>query len=389
MRSISTVNFRINLYFNVNNVKNSKFNLPLLRNETIFKREYYIVKIRCECMSKSSEDYFEKIVSIKDILLDLENPRYHEKLIQTGKNKWTDKMLQEIIEEEDISDILPSIKASGIREPIWVFEKGQNRKFEVLEGSRRLVVLRGLIRDNVKPAKNISYDKIKCQVYPKNTDPRVIDAQRVILQTGKKTWGPFNEASAIYKLVHNDRYSTDEVAKMMRSSVVSINKELENYKHYIDFTKFIKKRKIQGIEDPRKYLYFQRAGAYVRDRFFNTTKEKEKFFKLITPNKDGETRIRSVSLKGGLYDFNKFAQNEIILQKFLKNERMTVDEALDNYRGTSINDSMPWIKKLSDVAKGINNIDGVELEKLKKESIIMKQIKRIYLGSKSIIESTK
>lgn len=338
---------------------------------------------------KTSEDYFEKIVLIKDISLDLENPRYHEKLIQTGKKKWTDEMLQEIIEDEDISDILPSIKASGVREPIWIYEKG-NGKYEVLEGSRRLVVLRGLVRDNVKPpTSNIFYDKVKCHIYPKNTDPRFIDAQRVILQTGKKKWGPFNEASAIYKLVHEDRYTPEEVAKMMRSSVGSINKELENYKHYVDFTKFIKKDKVKGIEDPRKYLYFQRASAYVRDRFFGTVKEKEKFFKLITPNKNGETRIRSVSLKGGLYDFNKFAQNEIILQKFLKNDRMTIEDALDEFHGTSINDLLPWIKKLKDVAKGINNIDEEDLEKLKKETTIMNQIKRVYLGSKSIIESTK
>ena len=339
-------------------------------------------------MRNNSEDYFEETIPIKNIILDLENPRYHEKLIQKGRKKWTDELLQEIIEDEDISDILPSIKASGVREPIWVFKKGE-KKFEVLEGSRRLVVLRGFIRDKVKPPRNTSYDKIKCHVYPQNTNPRVIAAQRVILQTGKKKWGPFNEASAIYKLVYDDRYSVDEVAKMMRSSVVSITKEMENYKHYVDFTKFIKKGKIKGIEDPRKYLYFQRASAYVRDRFFNTSKEKEEFFKLITPNKNGETRIRSVALKGGLYDFNKFAQNEIILKKFLKNKRMTTDEALEEYHGTSINDLMPWIKKLKVVAQGINNIDDKDLEKLKKESIIMNQIKRVYLGSKSIIDSTK
>ena len=46
---------------------------------------------------KTSEDYFEKTIPIKDISLDLQNPRYHEKLIQTGKTKWTDKMLQEMI----------------------------------------------------------------------------------------------------------------------------------------------------------------------------------------------------------------------------------------------------------------------------------------------------
>lgn len=337
-------------------------------------------------VTKPPQDYYEKTLQIDEIQLDLQNPRYHEKLIQTGKTKWSDKMLQDIIEEEDISDILPSIKASGVREPIWVYEIGKS-KYEVLEGSRRLVVLRGLVRDRIPPPKKVAYDQVRAHVYPKNTDPRVIDAQRVILQTGKKKWGPFNEAAAIFKLVHEDRYSPEEVAKMMRTSIGSIQKELENYGYYNEFTKFIKSEKIKGIEDPRKYLYFQRASAFVRDRFFNTKPEREKFFKLITPNKDGETRIRSVALKGGLYDFNKFAQNENILQKFLRSPRMTVDDALEEYQGVSIQDSMPWTKKLKDVAKGINNVDDDDVKKLKAEPSILQQIKRVYLGAKAIVES--
>ena len=332
-----------------------------------------------------SQDYYEKTILIDQIQLDLQNPRYHEKLIQTGKTTWTDKMLEEIISDEDVSDILPSIKASGVREPIWVHEVGKN-KYEVLEGSRRLVVLRGLIRDKVNPPKGVKYDEVRTHVYPKNTDSRVIDAQRVILQTGKKKWGPFNEAAAIYKLIHEDRYTTEDVAKMMRTSIGNINKELENYGYYVEFTKFIKKGKVKGIEDPRKYLYFQRASAFVRDRFFNTKPEREKFFKLIIPNKNGETRLRSVALRGGLYDFNKFAQNENILQQFLKNDRMTVEDALEQYRGASIQDSMPWIKKLKDVAKGLNNVDEDNIKQLKAEPSILQQIKRIYLGSKAIVE---
>jgi len=331
-----------------------------------------------------SLEYLQKKISIKNIALDLENPRYNDKLIERGYKKWTDKELQEVIEEEDVAELTDSIRELGVKDPVWVIGKGRN-SFTMIEGSRRLVVLRGLLRQKAKAPRGISYEIVKANVLPSNISQKEIDAQRVILQTGKKKWEPFNVASAIYNLVKNDHYTIEEVATMMQESVSFCKKELASYQLYIQFKKFMKKKKIQ--EDPRKYTYFQRAGTSVVDKFFGTQAGKEKFFGLITPNEDGITRIPTVALQGGLMNFNTIAQNENILKKFLKDKRVTVLDALDDYKGLNIQSSLPWIKKLKDVAKGLNQLGTEDMRRIKKDSTVFTQIKRIYAGSKAIVES--
>lgn len=329
-------------------------------------------------------DFTHKEISVADINLDLENPRFNDKLIDRGLLKWTDKDLQDVIEEDGISDILDSIKEQGVRDPIWVVEKG--KKFHVIEGSRRLVVLRGLLKSKQKPPKGISYDKIKANILPKTISNKEIDAQRVILQTGKKKWGPFNEASAIFHLVRNDHFTEEEVGIMTGRSVSFVKKEIENYKYYNELTKYQKKKKL--IQDPRKYTYFQKAGPSVREKFFGILSQREKFYQLITPDKNGITRIPNVSLKGGLVHFNKFAQNENILKQFLKNKNMSIDEAEEIFNGQSLQNALPWIKKLKDVAKGLNQLGPDEIKKIKQDSALLTLVKRVFVGSKAVIEES-
>jgi ParB/RepB/Spo0J family partition protein len=329
-------------------------------------------------------DYASKEVPVNLIELDLENPRYNDKRIERGSKNWTDAELQKIIEDEDVSEIVDSIREHGVMDPIWVVEKAKNR-YQVIEGSRRLVALRGLIKQGGKPPKGVKYDHVKANVLSKNISKKEIDAQRVILQTGKKDWGPFNVASAIYNLVNNDHYSVEEVATMMGKSGSFIKKELENFKLYREFTIYQKNKNLE--QDPRKYTYFQRAGNAVRDKFFGTRKQKEEFFGLITPNKDGITRIPSVSLRGGLFHFNTLAQNENILKKFLKNKKMTVDDGLEEYRGKTIQSSLPWLKKLKDVVIGLNQLGEEDKDRIKNDNVIFGQIKRLYLSSKTIVDS--
>jgi len=254
----------------------------------------------------------------------------------------------------------------------------------MVEGSRRLVVLRKL--DGEKPPKGVSYDVVNAHVYPKDTDPKVIDVQKVILQTGKKKWGAFNEAKAIHDLIHKDRYGLDEVAKIWKKSRGSIEKELENFKHYRELSEFIKTNKL-AIQNPRYYSFFQKASIDARTRFFGTKKEREQFFKMILPNKYGPPKIPNVALKGGLIkSFNKFCNNEVILQKFMKQPRMTADEALLEYKGGNVQDEFPWTKKLRDIATGMNKLGKDDVVKIKKDKTIFNHIKKIYLSSKLLVE---
>jgi len=52
-----------------------------------------------------------KLITVANIKLDLENPRYYEALMKSDLDKWTDKKLQDhILAEDDVSDIIGSIR---------------------------------------------------------------------------------------------------------------------------------------------------------------------------------------------------------------------------------------------------------------------------------------
>jgi len=335
-------------------------------------------------VESQTSDAEQELISVKNIRLDLQNPRFNDKLIDRGLTIWTDRDVQEVIEDDGLTDIIDSIKEHGVIDPIWVVQTGKD-KYDVIEGSRRVIVLRGLLAEKVEPPKGIQFEKIKANVLPENISKKEIDKHRVVLQTGKKPWGPYNLASAIYNLVKNDHYGIDEVAIMMGKSISFIKKELENYHYYIEFNRFSKKKKVS--EDPRKYTYFQRAGNDVREKFFGTKSQREKFYHEITPNKDGITRIPSVSLKGGLMNFNTISQNENILKQFLKNKKMSVEDALDIYKGQTLQSSIPWLKKLRDVAKGLSQLGPEDIKKIRNDPTILTMIKRVAVGTKAVLNT--
>jgi len=321
-------------------------------------------------------------IAIKDISLDIENPRYAEAQMDQNIKKWTDEKLEEFIVDDDISDILPSIKASGIIDPVWVLEKGKG-KYVMVEGSRRLAAVRQLA--NGKPPKGVNYTTIPAHIYPKNTDKKTIHAQKIILQTGKKKWGAFNESKALHDLIHEDNYTIQEAAKMWKKSVSSVEKELENFQHYKEFSKWVKNRKLNI--SPRHYSYFQKASLDVREKMFISKPQREIFYKDITPDKNGKTRISSVSLKGGLIKtYNKFATNENVLKNFIKNRKMTTDEAMLKFQGGDIKHEFPWTKKLKEISTGLKNLSSEDLKRIKKDTAVYNMIVKISESTTKIVE---
>ncbi len=332
--------------------------------------------------SGSTSLTYLKQIPVKQIKLDLENPRYYEALVASGDSKWTEKKLEDhILAEDDIADIFGSIKLKGVIDPVWIYEI-KSGSYVMVEGSRRLVSLRKLSTE--RPPKGVSYTEILAHVYPKTTDQKIMNVQKVILQTGKKKWGAFNEAKAIHDLIRQDMYSIDEVSKNLQRSRGTIEKELENFKYYHELTKYIKTKKL-GIQNPRYYSYFQKASAYNRDRFLATKKGREQFFNLILPIK-GEAKIKSVALKGGLIKaFNKFSVNENILKKFMKNQTYSADEALLDFKGGSLYDEYQWLKRLKDVSAGMAKLSKDEVKKIKKDTTLTNHIVKIHLASKDFI----
>ncbi|MCV0392524.1 MAG: ParB/RepB/Spo0J family partition protein [Nitrosopumilus sp.] len=317
------------------------------------------------------------------IELDLVNPRYNDQLTQTGKSKWDEDKIQKII-QDDLKDIFMSIKNQGVIDPIWVVQL-PNSKYGVIEGSRRVVALRILSNDDrIKPPKGISYDQILANIIPSNTPKNDIDAVKVLLQTGKKDWGPFNVAFIIDKLFR-EGLDSKEIAKMMSKTKGFVEREYRSFGLYKEYGDYLKNKKLNP--DPRKYTYFQRASDAVKKRFFSTRTGKREFFELITPHGNQKARIPSVALKGGLYHFNKIAEDPQILNKFLNDPDMTVTDAMNMYLGKYITAKFPWSKKFVELSEKIHNIDPEIIREFKNDKGLKKDILTIFKFCKQVLKN--
>lgn len=313
-----------------------------------------------------------KQINVDDILLDSENPRYHELRLVTGKKKLTDKQLFSIIESEDISDIYNSIKELGVIDPIWVVPR--NDKYVVIEGNRRVVTLKKLLQEKTTPPSNISYKLISAQVLDADITEQELDKKRITLQGGKKDWSPFNIASVIKKLFMMHHYTIKQISKMIYRPIPYIERELDNYDHYLEYSKYRKKRGLSEFD--YKYTYFQKAGLAVREKFFQTFNQREIFFSLITEKQNGKpARINTVALRGGLYRFNQVCQNQVILDLFLRSTTMTVEEAIDLIKENNIFSAYPWLKSIQKINKGFDRLNKKDITKLKNDEDFIEQVK--------------
>lgn len=325
----------------------------------------------------------QDIVSVNDIRLDLDNPRYHDILINKNKSSWSEKDLREEIILDDLTDISESIKEHGVLDPIWIIDSGKN-KYDVIEGSRRLIVLKKLLESKTKSPVGVRYDKIRANIIGKITPKRQIDIQRVVLQTGKKSWSPYNVSFVINKL-SKEGLDTKQISKVMGKRISTIDKEIVNYALYKEYVEYSKSRGLR--EDPRKYTYFQRSGDDVREKFFTTQTGKRKFFGLITPKDNQKARISSASLSGGLMEFNTIAQDDQILENFLSNPTLSVEEALLHYKGKHIIAEYPWAKNILEISYKVQELDSKSIEKFKKDKKFRSEIKNLYKFCQKILDN--
>ena len=333
-------------------------------------------------MNANSYIKTQKSISIDDIQVDLNNPRYNDKLAQTKKNQWDEEKIKKII-TDDLKDIFQSIKNKGVMDPIWVLEIGKS-KYGVIEGSRRVVALQILDNKKPNPPKGVSYNKVLANVLHKNTSQNDIDAIKVLLQTGKKDWGPYNVAFIIDKLFRKG-FDSEKISKIMAKTKGFVEREHRTFGLYKEYGEYLKQKKLDP--NPRRYTFFQRAGDAVKKRFFSNKNGKRVFFELITPVGGNKARIPTVALKGGLYHFNKIAEDEQILNKFLNDPDMTVNDAMIMYLGKYITAKFPWSKKFIEISKKIQHMNPNVIYEFKTDKKLKKDFKIIYNFCKKILNS--
>lgn len=301
-------------------------------------------------------------LDVGDLVLDPENPRFFYLKLK-GRGKVTEAELQEEIERDDtLPELVKTIRASGVKDPIWVREDGG--KYVVIEGNRRTVVLRHLLKEGVRPTKDgVTYKTVKAFIIPKETSPTETLLQKARLQTGKKDWGAFNVAAVTYILRKQYLMELDDIAVEMQTSIQEIKERLSNYELFRDYVA------ATGDENPRRFAYFTDCPAKVVEWMEDSDANRNHYFEWINP-KGSNHKLRSVATKGGLRDFAKIVDDAEALKLFTEDSSIAVEDALEIVKQNDIYKDMPFVKRLSPLAQSLFSLNDTQIEKLKQEPTI-------------------
>ena len=301
-------------------------------------------------------------LDVSDLVLDPENPRFFYLKLK-GKGSVTEAELQEEIERDDtLPALVKAIRASGVEDPIWVREA--DGKYVVVEGNRRTVVLRHLLKEGAKPTKDgVTYKSVKAFIIPRGTSPTETLLQKARLQTGKKDWGAFNVAAVTYILRHQYLMELDDIATEMQTSIAEVKERLANYKLFQEYVS------ATGDDNPRRFAYFTDCPAKVIQWMEDSDTNRKLYFDWINPKGENH-KLRSVATKGGLRDFAKIVEDAEALKLFTEDPNITVEDALDVVKQNDIYKDMPFVKRLSPLAQSLFSLNDTQVEKLKQEPTV-------------------
>jgi hypothetical protein len=300
-------------------------------------------------------------VPTADLVLDEDNPRFFH-LRHKNKGILTQEEIeQEIVtNDDDIPLLTKSIQKDGVKDPIWVV-KTSGDKYVVVEGNRRAVVLKQLIKEGVKPPLGVRFDQVSAHVLPRDTPEVQLVLQKARLQSGKKAWGAFNEAALTYQLRQPPHLmAIEDIAVDLKIPISKVRERIDNYKLFVEYSK------TTGDENPKRFAYFAECPPRVRDWFKDSSTNKESYFKLICPI-EGNNKIRSVATRGGLRDFARVLEDPEALKVLLNEPSATVEDALEIAKDNDIKKAAPFIRRLAPLAMDLRSLDSAHLEKLKTE----------------------
>lgn len=339
-------------------------------------------------MSELSQFLSPLRVSIDDLLLDPNNPRFSEigeELITVPESRYADEKVQQNAYEKmrnplfDVSELKDTIKTLGflpmdrivIRKWKGVL-KNRKTKYVVLEGNRRVTALKWLLtlhdkgketftREQLKNFKNIECLILDDQLAPV-TASLILPGLRHV--SGIKEWGAYQKAKAIYEL-RRSGLSPQEAAQNLGLSTRSANqayrcfRALEQMKTDEEFGEFVK---------PKLYSYFEESfkrpnvkkwlGWDDHSEEFQNEEHLKEFYSWIVPQ-DGE-RDPKLSEAKSIRDLGRFIDDEGALNIFRLPDG-SVARALAKYE---IDHPEDWFPKIIAAANAIKSLTPEMLRKM-------------------------
>lgn len=311
-----------------------------------------------------------RLINTDKLRFDPDNPRFYELRELKGiKNLTQDDLKKEMLGDREITGLTKAIKKSGVKDPIWVVPQ-EDGSFLVIEGNRRTCVLKHLVEEGAEPPEGVQYNRVHAHVLNKDVSKTEMLLQRARLQSGKKDWGPFNEAIVVYDLMFKYDLDEEDIAAELQIKRADVRKRLKNYGLFMKFSKYT------GVTDPRKFAFFTDAPKTVMDWIEQDNSNRLKYFELIIPM-DGFQKIRSVATGGGLRDFAKILKNPKTLRAFLNDNDMTVEAGIDMLKDLDIKQDLPFVKNLSSWAGKISSISEDQIDRLAANAKAKRDLKRL------------
>lgn len=190
------------------------------------------------------------IISIENLYLDPNNPRFFEKNKKIPLIKYTEQKIQDdalkAIKEYNVNDLVNSITANGFlpMDRIVVKQIGDSNDYYALEGNRRLAsiktlrtqILSGVVEIDDKLTQEYydalysSLDKIEVLIYKgdKNNISWMLQGIRHI--SGIKDWSPTQRAKLVSELIENENQDFTSVGKQFGLSAIAVGRLYRGYR---------------------------------------------------------------------------------------------------------------------------------------------------------------
>jgi hypothetical protein len=297
-----------------------------------------------------------------------DNPRFLHLQLKGRHTLSQEDMISELENEDATITLTKAIRKQGVLNPLVV--QPRSGRYLVIDGNRRTVVLKLLLREGAKAPTDVTYDLVPARIVPSDMKTVDIEVLMGVLQEGQKPWGRFNDAAYVRRLRTVYHLELDDIAERLQSSVKKVKEKIDDYAL---FERYVAKTK---DTDPDRFSYFADAPKNVEGWFNESQKNFDTYCDLICPTAPTH-KIRSVTTKGGLRDFARVLKDDEALDALLTDPKVTVEEALSIAVDNDLTLAAPFLKRLGPLAEKMRSLDSSQIERLKQEPKLKVQVQKL------------
>tara|TARA_B100001123_G_C15335736_1_gene1032763 strand:- start:4250 stop:5341 length:1092 start_codon:yes stop_codon:yes gene_type:complete len=354
--------------------------------------------------------YELKSVNLDDIYLDTDNPRFRAYLLWSNTkipkeaipNSKDEETIMSIYNDprnkyfyEGIDKHKPSIKETGVEEPIYVVQHPKKiNKYIVKEGNLRCVILKSLqrsIRNGEQKQTNIDYSSVQAFIIPKATTDAEIQLKILQLQTGRHKWGALAEALHYKRLVSEHQITIKEIERRFGTKKNKIDMKINSYNLWEAYVTWHKKKYNGKVPRESQYSRFEEAHKQksINENMLETKTGREKYFHLITG--EGGTTTGRLGDPKAIRAFGKnVADDPALIDDFYKNKSETIDSIVKKAQRKNPSKAFPNLLKDTDnLVKDLFPItqEKTLIKNLSKNPEIIRSLKQLKKQTTKILDN--